>query len=133
SDSIFKQDSPPVYSILFEKKEIEITRSYEVVSKTERIISVLSAEGLPHAFTSIFYDKFNKISNFELEIIDPLTGKTIEKAKLRDMADASINSSTNIFDDNRHKYYEVKSGKFPIQVTIKIETHSSTNFRSEEH
>lgn len=128
SDSIYKKDPPPVYSILSEKREIEITNTYEVINKVEQNITVLSSEGLSHAYTSIFYDKFNTISNFELEIVDPGTGKTIDKAKIRDMSDASINSSSNIFDDNRHKYYEVRSGKFPIQVIIKIETRASTNF-----
>lgn len=99
-----------------------------MINKVEQNITVLSSEGLSHAYTSIFYDKFNEISNFELEIVDPVTGKTIEKAKIRDMSDASINSSSNIFDDNRHKYYEVRSGKFPIQVISRIETRASTNF-----
>ncbi|MEB2778957.1 DUF3857 domain-containing protein [Algoriphagus sp. C2-6-M1] len=127
-DSISKKDLPPVYSIISEHTKLEITDSYEVISKIEQKILILSAEGLSHAYTSIFYDKFNEILNFELEIVDPLTGKTIEKARIRNMSDASIHSSSNIFDDNRHKYYEIRSGKFPIQVTIKIETKQKNNF-----
>ncbi|MEB2773911.1 DUF3857 domain-containing protein [Algoriphagus sp. D3-2-R+10] len=128
TDSIPSKEAASIYSTYSENTSIVVTDSYEVITKKEKKITVLSAEGLSHAYTSIFYDKFNEILNFELEIADPLTGKTIEKARIRDMSDASIHSSSNIFDDNRHKYYEVRSGKFPIQVNIKIETKQKNNF-----
>ncbi|WP_140160523.1 DUF3857 domain-containing protein [Algoriphagus antarcticus] len=128
SDSISKKDSPPIYSILSENQRIEISDSYEVIYKIERTFTVLSSEGLAHAFTSVFYDKLNEIESVEIEITDPISGKTLEKAKAKDMADAAIYSSGSIFDDNRHKYFEVKSSKFPVQVAVTIETKSSSNF-----
>lgn len=61
-------------------------------------------------------------------MIDPSSGKTLQKAKLRDMSDAAIYSTMSIFDDNRRKYYEVKSSKFPVQVNISYETKAVTNY-----
>ncbi|WP_339705482.1 DUF3857 domain-containing protein [Algoriphagus aquimarinus] len=128
-DSLPKEDTAPIYSILTENQRIEISDSYEVVHKIQRNFTILSSEGLAHAFTSVFYDKLNKIESIEIEITDPISGKTIEKAKTKDMTDAAIYSSSSIFDDNRHKYFEVKSSKFPVQVTVNIETKSSSNFQ----
>ena len=128
-DSIPKKDPAPVYSMLSESQRIEISDSYEVTHKVEQKFTIFSSEGLAHAFTSVFYDKLNKIESVEIEITDPVSGKTLEKVKTRDMTDAAIYSTSSIFDDNRHKYYEIKSGKFPVQVTVKIETKSSSNFQ----
>ncbi|RAI94902.1 DUF3857 domain-containing protein [Algoriphagus yeomjeoni] len=127
-DTIPTKEVPTIYSLLTEDQRIEITESYEVTYKIERKFTIFSPDGLSHAFTSVFYNKLNDIENVEIEITDPLSGKTMEKAKTKDMTDAAIYSTSSIFDDNRHKYFEVNSSKFPIQVTITIETKSSTNF-----
>lgn len=129
SDSIPTKDSTPIYSLLTENQTIEITDAYEVIHREERNFTILSPEGLAHAFTSVFYDKLNKIENVEIEITDPTSGKTLEKAKVKNMTDAAIYSSNSIFDDNRHKYFEIRSSKFPVQVSVKIETKSTTNFQ----
>ncbi|WP_339867443.1 transglutaminase-like domain-containing protein [uncultured Algoriphagus sp.] len=128
-DSIPTKEVPKIYSLLSEDQRIEISDSYEVTHKIERKYTIFSPDGLSHAFTSVFYDKLNDIENVVIEITDPVSGKTIDKAKTKDMTDAAIYSTSSIFDDNRHKYYEVKSSKFPIQVTINIETKSSSNFQ----
>jgi hypothetical protein len=44
------------------------------------------------------------------------------------MSDFAAYSTMSIFDDNRYKRYDVKSGKFPIQVNIKTAVISKTNF-----
>ena len=129
ADSITKVDPVPVHSFLSENQRIEILDSYEVIETIERKFTIFSPEGLPHAFTSVFYDKLVEIENVEIEIIDPESGKTIQKAKARDMNDAAIYSTSSIFDDNRHKYYEIRSSKFPVEVNVKIKTKSSSNFQ----
>ena len=129
ADSIPPKEVPTIYSLLSEDQRIEISDSYEVTHKIERRFTIFSPDGLSHAFTSVFYDKLNKIERVEIEITDPVSGKTIQKAKTKDMTDAAIYSTSSIFDDNRHKYFEVKSSKFPVQVTINIETKSSSNFQ----
>lgn len=118
----------PVYSDLYENQWINLTNSYELVHQIERRLIIHSQEGLAHARTTLFYDKLNAIESFELEVIDPVSKKTLEKAKLRDMVDAAVYSYSSIFDDNRKKYYEVKTAKFPIEVKIKTVTKSKSNF-----
>jgi len=128
-DTTTTTNNATIHSILSENQRIEILDSYEVVHEIERTFTILSYEGLAHAFTSVSYDQLTKIENIEIEITDPVSGKTLQKAKTKDMADAAIYSRSSIFDDNRYKYYEVKSGKFPVQVTVKIQTRSATNFQ----
>ncbi|EAZ81924.1 transglutaminase-like domain-containing protein [Algoriphagus machipongonensis] len=122
------KDSVDIYSELTEKQVITVTKDFEVKYYNERTITVFSNEGLDHAYTSLSYDRLSKIENFQLEVINPKTGKTLEKAKLRDMSDVAIYSTSSVFDDNRRKYYEVKSGVFPIKIKIITETKSSSNF-----
>jgi hypothetical protein len=118
----------PVYSDLYENQWINLTPSFEIIHQVERKLIIHSSEGLAHARTALFYDKLNQIESFELEVIDPATKKTLEKAKLRDMEDAAVYSYSSIFDDDRRKYYELKTAKFPIEVTIKTVTKSKSNF-----
>ena len=122
------KDSVDIYSELSENQTISISEDYEVTYLIEKNFTIFSVEGLDHAYTSLFYDRLNEIENFELEVKDPRTGKTLQKAKLRDMSDAAIYSNSSVFDDNRRKYYEVKSGVFPIEVKIITQTKSKTNF-----
>ncbi|MBN3581434.1 DUF3857 domain-containing protein [Algoriphagus aestuarii] len=123
-----RKDSVEIYSELSENQSISISDKFEVTYFIEKNFIIYSVEGLDHAYTSLFYDRLNEIENFELEVKDPKTGKTIQKAKLRDMSDAAVYSNSTIFDDNRRKYYELKSGVFPIEVNIKTKTKTKTNF-----
>jgi hypothetical protein len=132
SDSLPPLEQSIVYSILSENQEIEILPSYEILYTKELRLDINSNEGLSHAYSSIFYDKLNEVISFQLEVVDPLSGKTIQKAKLKDMGDAALLSNLTIFDDNRHKFYEVKSPRFPIQVIIRIQTKSKSNFQIRE-
>ena len=128
----YPKEDPLVYSLLEEIQHIEIMDNFEVIHKIEQKHTIFSHEGLRHAYTSVFYDKLNSIEDFQLEVIDPASGKTLGKAKTKDMVDAAIYSRSSIFDDNRHKYYEVKSSKFPVIVNVKIETKASSNFQLDE-
>ncbi|WBL42674.1 transglutaminase-like domain-containing protein [Algoriphagus halophytocola] len=132
NEAIKSNEDPLIYSLLEENQRIEILDNFEVIHKIEQKHTILSHEGLRHAFTSIFYDKLNSIENFQLQVIDPASGKTLSKAKTKDMVDAAIYSRSSIFDDNRHKYYEVKSHQFPVEVHVEIETKASSNFQLDE-
>lgn len=127
-DTISTEINHPIHSKIKEKKSINLEEDFNYTEKVEKEIQILTPDGLNHAFTSLQYDNFTEIIDFYLEVRDPSTGKVLEKAKLKDMTDAAIYSSTNIFDDNRHKYYQVHSGKFPIEVLISYETRMKTNF-----
>ncbi|WP_297337308.1 DUF3857 domain-containing protein [Algoriphagus sp.] len=128
SDTLSTDTVPAFHSKIKEKKTIILEEDFSYTEKVEKEIQVLSEEGLSHAFTSLQYDNLSEIVDFYLEVRDPSTKKVLEKAKLKDMTDAAIYSTTNIFDDNRHKYYRIYSGKFPIEVQIRYETRMNTNF-----
>lgn len=127
-DTTLVKNQIPVYSTLQEKQFLTVSSDYEVLHRIEREMLIFSPDGLGHGYTSLFYDNLNEVVSFEAEVTNPKTGKVIQKAKIRDMTDAAIYSSSSVFDDNRHKYFEIKSGIFPVKVRIVSETKSKTNF-----
>lgn len=126
-----KADTPrfiPNHSILKEKQTITVGDGFDYTIRKEITLKVVDRDGLDHAFTSLFYDKLVEVKDFQLEATDLSTGKVIEKAKLKDMKDAAIYSTSSVFDDNRHKYYELETVRFPLEVKIQTESYHSTNF-----
>lgn len=118
----------PFYSTLIQKKTLTIHPDFSYSLIDERKLIVSSPDGLRHASIGLGYDKLNEVKNFELEVKDVLTGKTLKKARLKDMGDAAVYSTMSVFDDNRYKYYEVTAAKFPVEVIIRSEVTSKTNF-----
>jgi hypothetical protein len=127
-DTTLVKKEIPVYSTLEEKQFLTVSADYGVMHRIEREMLIFSPDGLGHGFTSLFYDNLNEVVSFEAVVTDPETGKVIQKAKIKDMSDAAIYSTSSVFDDNRHKYFEIKSGVFPVKVRIVSETKSKTNF-----
>lgn len=127
-DTTSVQKEVPVYSTLSQKISLTIHPDFSYSKVEERRLIVSSAEGLRHASMVLGYDKLNEVKSFDLEVKDVLTGKTLKKAKLKDMGDAAVYSTMSVFDDHRYKYYEVTTAKFPIEVIIRSEVFSKTNF-----
>lgn len=128
NDTTSVKKEVPIYSTLSQTKNLTIHPDFSYSLVDERRLIVSSADGLRHASISLGYDKLNEVKSFDLEVKDVLTGKTLKKAKLKDMGDAAVYSTMSIFDDNRYKYYEVTASKFPIEVIIRSEVFSKTNF-----
>lgn len=127
-DTTTTQKETATYSKLSQTKTLTVHPDFTYTLVDERKILVLSSDGLKHAAVSLFYDKLNEIKSFDLEVKDVLTGKTLKKAKLKDMGDAAIYSTMSVFDDNRYKYYSVTAAKFPVEVILRSEVFSKTNF-----
>lgn len=128
NDTTSVKKEVPIYSTLSQTKNLTIHPDFSYSLVDERRLIVSSADGLRHASISLGYDKLNEVKSFDLEVKDVLTGKTLKRAKLKDMGDAAVYSTMSIFDDNRYKYYEVTASKFPIEVIIRSEVFSKTNF-----
>jgi transglutaminase-like putative cysteine protease len=116
------------FSTLEQHQTLTINADFSFSLVVEKKITVLTPDGLDHALTRLFYDKLNEVKSFDLEVVDPTTGKSIKKAKLKDMNDVAYYSSSSVFDDNRFKYYEVSTPKYPVEVRIRSEVSSKTNF-----
>ncbi len=127
-DTVTQQKTPPVFSTLSQKETLTVHPDFTYTLVEERKLVVTSAEGLEHAFTRLNYDKLNEVKDFELEVKDFLTGKTIKKAKLKDMGDAAAYSTSTVLDDSRYRYFGVTATKFPIEVLIRSEVFSKSNF-----
>jgi hypothetical protein len=119
---------PAVYSNLVVNETLTIHSDFSYHRVIEKKLRLHSKDGLKHATTAIFYDKIIEIEEFELEMTDAITGKSLKKAKLKDMGDAALNSSSSFFDDNRYKFLELNATNFPVDVTVRIHTFSKSNF-----
>lgn len=127
-ESVIANTEVPVFSNLVGKEVVTINADYSYHRLIEKRFRVYSQDGLRHAATAVFYDKLNEIQEFELEMNDVLSGKSLKKAKLKDMGDAALFSSSSFFDDNRYKYIELNAANFPVDVTVRILTFSKSNF-----
>lgn len=131
-DTTSVQKEVPIYSILSQTKNLTIHPDFSYTLVEERNLIINSPSGLGHATTVLGYDQLNEIKSFELEIKDVLTGKSLKKVRIKDMGDAPFIQSFSVFEDFRYKYYEVTAAKYPIEVTIRSEVFSKTNFSLRE-
>lgn len=118
----------PVYSFVTKSQSIEITDGYEIINSQKINITVLHAEGLKHAQIIIPYDDLTEIESFNGTVRNPLTGKTIQKLRLKDLNDRSWISDFSVFEDNRLKYLSIHSGSFPVEVSYQVSTKTKGNF-----
>jgi hypothetical protein len=74
-----------VYSCLTELQKLTISEDFQLTHIKEVNLVINSSEVLNHATTILQYDRLSEIISFELEVIDPVSWKVIQKAKLKDM------------------------------------------------
>lgn len=114
----WKMDSiaTAIYSAVEKSQVIEITDSYDIINSHDVKITVFHPEGLNHAQITIPYDELTDIVSFSGTIQNPLTGKTIQKLRLKDLHDRSWIADFSVFEDNRLKYLTIHSGTFPLSL-----------------
>jgi transglutaminase-like putative cysteine protease len=95
----------------------------EAVEKNHYVITILDEQGLENAHQVIFYNKLQKINDFEGVLYDA-KGEKVKKLKNEDIKDGSANSEGTLFSDNRYKYGEFKYAIFPFTVEFNYETTS---------
>ncbi|GAB3665982.1 hypothetical protein GCM10028791_41790 [Echinicola sediminis] len=115
------------HSTVEKNLSLELTTEHEVVCTVREKFTVLSKEGLGHAYIAIFYDELTRIEDFAGEVRDGVSGKTIEKLKLKNLNDVSLIADYSVFEDNRLKYFELYSGKFPVELEYEYTTKTSGN------
>lgn len=131
SDALaWKNDSSaiPIHSSVKKSQTIEITDSYEIINSHEVTVTVFHPEGLNHAQIIIPYDDLTTITSFSGTIRNPLTGKAIQKLRLKDLQDRSWISDFSVFEDNRLKSFSIHSGTFPLEISYQVSTTTKGNF-----
>ena len=118
----------PVYSLVEKSQTIQITENYEILHSQEVKVTVLHEEGLKHAQILLPYDDLTKIESFSGTVRDPVTGKMIQKIRLKDLHDRSWIADFSVFEDNRLKYLSIHSGSFPLEVSYVVNTRTQGNF-----
>lgn len=118
----------PIHSSVEKSQIIEIRDSYEIINSHDVKVTVFHPEGLNHAQITIPYDELTEIISFSGTVRNPLTGKTIQKLRLKDLHDRSWISDFSVFEDNRLKYLTIHSGTFPLEVSYQVSTKTKGNF-----
>lgn len=126
-DSAKVAKEAPIHSLLEQKLTYTLQPDFSFTIRDEKILTILTADGLRHGSVVLGYDNLQSIRDFELEMIEPITGKTIKKVKLKDMTDRAVQDNSFLLDD-RYKYYDLTAPRFPVTVKIKTEIHRNTNF-----
>ncbi|MFB9213131.1 DUF3857 domain-containing transglutaminase family protein [Echinicola jeungdonensis] len=116
-----------IYSQAELSQVVELTSNFEVILTVKKKIRVFNQDGLDHAYIGIFHDEFTSIEKFRGEITDPKTGKRIDRLKKKDLTDVSRISNMSIYEDSRISYYELKTGRFPIEVEWEYTTKTDGN------
>jgi transglutaminase-like putative cysteine protease len=93
----------------------------EATEKVHYVITILDEQGLDNAHQIVFYNKLQKINDFEGVLYDA-KGEKVKRLKNDDIKDGSANSEGTLFSDNRYKYAEFKYAIFPFTVEFNYET-----------
>lgn len=128
--TVWKNDSiaTTIHSSVKKSQTIEVTDSYDIINSHDVRVTVFHPEGLNHAQIIIPYDDLTEIISFSGTILNPLTGKAIQKLRLKDLQDRSWISDFSVFEDNRLKYLSIHSGSFPLEVSYQVSTKTKGNF-----
>lgn len=126
-DTVVVTKQAPVHSILEQKMTFTLQPDFSFTVVDEKTLTILSQEGLRHGNVVLGYDNLRSIRDFELEVIEPISGKSIKKARLKDMADRAVQDNSFLLDD-RYKFYNLTVPRYPVIVKIKTEIQFKTNF-----
>jgi transglutaminase-like putative cysteine protease len=95
----------------------------EATEKNHIVITILDEQGLQNAHQIVFYNKLQKINDFEGTLYDA-KGEKVKRLKNAEINDGSAVSDGTLFSDNRYKYAEFKYAIFPFTVEFTYETTS---------
>lgn len=104
----------------------DFTRIYELKSvnsgivKIKRVVTVLTKEGDNHADLSINYDENSTINIKEIVIYDS-EGKKAKSVKQSEIQDVPAYGSSELYSENRVKYYDPDFPKYPYTVSYEYE------------
>lgn len=96
----------------------------EATERVHLVVTVLDASGQDAAKAVVFYDKQQKVNEFEGHLYDE-NGKEIRRLKKADVQDVSAVSSGSLFEDNRAKVGEFAYANFPYTVEFTYQTTTS--------
>lgn len=116
-DSLLKKANVVVRN---ESYEIVINNEKSLTQKTLKAITILSEKDKDYANYYMGYDLFSSISNFKGTVYDA-AGKKVKKIRESDLIDRSYTSQTNLYDDQRIKYYNLDYPNYPFTVVYEVE------------
>jgi hypothetical protein len=100
--------------------EITIHSEKSYSQKMIKAITILSEKDKEYANYYIGYDQFSSISDFKGTVYDA-TGKKVKKIKESDLIDRSYTSRSNLYDDQRIKFYNLDYPNYPFTVVYETE------------
>ncbi|MDM1347822.1 DUF3858 domain-containing protein [Myroides marinus] len=119
-DDSFKKNA---YTVVNEDiTEVNILAIDKYVSKTKRVVTVLSEKGLSHLDFSEYYGKGNKIKQIQVSQYDA-QGKLLKVFKQKDFKDYSLSQGMTI-TDSRLLSFEFNPVQYPVVFVYESEVES---------
>ena len=104
--------------------EITIDARDKLITKQQRVVTVLNKYGQKHEGAYVYYDDSKSIKTLEAVIYDAF-GKEVKKYKKRDFLDLSVADGVSIFNDNRAKRIDYTPSAYPYTIVFNLETIST--------
>lgn len=101
-------------------REITLNGDRGFVVKEYSAITIFSEKDKEFGYYVQFYDPSYRITDFKGTVYDQ-NGKRIKKISESDLVDQSLTSSSNLFDENRVKFYKYDSPTYPFTIVYETE------------
>ncbi len=118
----------PSYSSVTKQHKITLLEDYSYEIEIIQTTNVFDARGISHASYQLFIDQFTTLDHFEVQIINPINGKTLKKIKSKDLKERSVIDNGSIYQDIVLKYFTMEPSTFPVRVEMAVTIKKSGNF-----
>jgi hypothetical protein len=103
------------YIIRDDDQEIELKSLNSGVQRVRRVLTILDKVGESTAYLVIPYDRNSSVNIRQITLFDA-NGKKIKSIKQSEITDSPAYSSSELFSENRIKYYRPNSPVYPYTV-----------------
>lgn len=116
------------YSTLEKRQKITVFKDFSYEIQINQKTLIIDPKGLSHGNFNIIVDNFTTILDFQCNLINPKTGKTIKKYKTKDLNKRSLIEEGTLFHDAIVQSISPESPVFPVEVEINLSLKKSGNF-----
>ncbi|WP_198675431.1 transglutaminase-like domain-containing protein [Pleomorphovibrio marinus] len=119
---------PETYSILEENIKVTLEEDFGYVEEVDQSLLLLSSSALDHAQFECLINSFTKLLDFEAKIINPLSGKTLQTIKRKQLKEKNLVSDGTLYGDNKLLFFLPTPQQYPIKIEYRWKRHVSGNF-----
>ena len=103
-----------------DNQELELRTLNSGIEREKTAITILDKEGESLSYLSIPYDKNSAVSIKQITLYDS-NGKKIKNVKLSEVTDSPASNASELYSENRIKYYKPLNPNYPFTVVYEYE------------